>query len=385
MNPKQLIYFFRKIYNKGPLWTFLRIRQELHQPSFIPMLNAMVAFKKTNRRLKTIFFQKKKDDNDYVTAVYDLDVAPITYDFAYFLAAAELFALKNNKRTFIVLFIHQGDDKIENEVSGKYRSTLVVQKNEKYDVETFIWRFENIILPLMSIYPACIGHSILPKKSETSEAIKGKLLYPEFYSERFPVADYYREVYASKNKFFGFSALIQGKRYIESWKKLNKITGKVVTITLRQNNWDPVRNSKLEEWIKFAQFVRKKGFTPVFIPDTESCFEHEPRLDGFIVFETPCWNLGIRIALYEEADVNFFTPAGPAAVANLNRNAASIVMKYFVQGSMFTSAETFSKAGVSIGQKTFDLFEDHFQILSWKDDTFENICEEFNRFLAERS
>jgi hypothetical protein len=376
MDSIQLISIFRKIYNKGALWTFLRVRREFRQPSFRSVLDAMVAFKKINRRLKAILFKEKEGAADYVTAVYDLNVNPITYDFAYFLAAAELFALKNKKSAFVVLFVSQRDDHIVNEVSRQYRSTV--------DEESMKWRFENIILPLMSIYPACIGHSILPKGSDTSEAIKGKFLYPEFYSERFHTADYYFEVFASKNKFFGFSASIQGKRYIESWKKLNKITGKIVTITLRQYNWDPTRNSKVDEWVKFAQFIRGKGFTPVFIPDTDVCFEHDPRLDGFIVFEAPCWNLGIRTALYEEVDLNFFSPNGPAAIAILNRNAASITMKILVPGSMTASVEGVTKMGISIGQKTFYFSEDHFQVLSWEDDTFENIREEFSRFLAEK-
>ena len=372
MNSKQLISIFRKIYNKGPLWTFLRIRQEYRQPSFRSVLDAMVAFKKANRRLKAIFFEEKKSVTNYVTAVYDLNASPITYDFAFFLAAAELFALKNKKNDFIVLFVPRRDDHI---VEEKYLSAI--------DKENIKWRFENIILPLMSIYPACIGHSILPKISDASEAIKGKLLYPEFYSESFPAGDYYWDVVTSKNKFFGFSASIQGKRHIESWKKLNQITDKIVTITLRQYSYDSIRNSKVDEWVKFAQFIREKGFTPVFIPDTDACFEHDRRLDGFIVFEAPCWNLGIRMALYEEVDLNFFTPNGPASISQLNRKAASIFMKTVVPGSSESIPEVYIKRGVSVGQKTYDLFEDHFRVLSWKDDTFENIREEFNRFLAE--
>jgi hypothetical protein len=385
VNSKNIISIFRKTYNKGPLWALMRIRQEFRQPSYRALLDAMVAFKKSNQRLKAIFFKERKDVTDYVTAVYDLNVTPITYDFAFFLAAAEVFALKNNKRAFKVLFVPQDGGKVENEASDKYRSTVVAQENMNYDVQTFKWRFENVILPLMNIYPACIGHSILPNKSDTSEAIKGKFLYPEFYSERFQAYDYYRDVVSSKNKFFGFLASIQGKRYIESWKKLNNINGKIVTITLRQSNFDSSRNSKVGEWVKFAQFIRKNGYIPVFIPDTEACFEHEPRLDGFIVFEAPCWNLGIRVALYEVADLNFFTPNGPMAIAQLNRNAASISMKTLVPDSVHASAESKTNIGISVGQKTYDFFEDHFQVLSWEEDTFENICEEFNGFLVENS
>ena len=121
MNSKQLITIFRKIYNKGPLWTFLRIRQEYRQTSFRSVLDSMVAFKKANRRLKAIFFKEKKGVTDYITAVYDLNASPITYDFAFFLAAAELFALKNKKNGFIVLFVPRCDDHI---VEEKYLSAI---------------------------------------------------------------------------------------------------------------------------------------------------------------------------------------------------------------------------------------------------------------------
>ena len=368
---KELISIFIKIYNKGPQWTILRFRKEFRQPSFRPVLDAIVAFKIANRRLKAIFFKEKKGATDYVTAVYDTSVNPMSYDFAFFLAAVELFALNNKKSTFIVLFVPRIDDCIIDR-----KSQHVV------DGESLNWRFENIILPLMNIYPACIGHSILPKRSDISEAIKGKLLYPELYSESFPMADYYWDVFTSKNKFSGFSASVQGKRYIESWKKNNKITGEIVTITLRKYQWDPIRNSKVDEWVKFAQFIKEKGFTPVFIPDTEACFEHDSRLDDFIVFEAPCWNLGIRMALYQDVCLNLFTCSGTSAIAILNRNATSICMNQMAQNSMISTIKVFEKMGVRVGQKTYGFFEDHFQILSWEDDTFENIREEFNRFLA---
>jgi hypothetical protein len=374
MNSKRLLSIFRKIYNNGPIWVFSRIRREIRQPSFMFVADAIIAFKKIKRRLKTVFFKEKESIAYYVTAVYDLTASPITYDFAYFLASAELFARKNKKSTFRVLFVPRNDDFI---VEKEYRLAV--------DEENMKWRFENIILPMMSIYPACIGHSILSQRSDVSEAIKGKFLYPEFYSESFFVVDFFRDVYASKNKIFGFSASTQGKRYIESWKESNKITGKIVTITLRRYNYEAIRNSNIDEWVKIAKFIKEKGFTPVFIPDTETCFEHDPRLDDFIVFDAPCWNLGIRMALYEEVDLNLFTSNGTATIAQLSRKTASIIMKHVVPGSMQANLELNEERGVSVGQKSYDMFEDHFQILSWEDDTFENIREEFNNFLAKRA
>ena len=134
--------------------------------------------------MKGIVFKEKKCVADYVTAVYDLEANPITFDFAYFLAAAELFALKKKKGKFTVLIIPPRDDRIVDKI---YRSAV--------DEENIKWRFENIILPLMNIYPECIGHSIILKRSDIYEAINGKLLYPEFYSEHYLATDFLKEVY----------------------------------------------------------------------------------------------------------------------------------------------------------------------------------------------
>ena len=115
--------------------------------------------------------------------------------------------------------------------------------------------------------------------------------------------------------------------------------------------------------------------------DTFSCFEQDNRLDGFIVFREPCWNLGLRMALYEESYLNFFVANGPSIIAHLNKKVASIGMRWLVPGSIHASRDSYEAKGVSVGQSEYSFSEGH-QVLSWKEDTVENICEEFNGFLA---
>ena len=69
----------------------------------------------------------------------------------------------------------------------------------------------------------------------------------------------------------------------------------------------------------------EEGFEPVFIPDTDSCFVQEVKLDNFFVFRESSWNLGLRMALYEESYLNFVS-AGPASIAQLNRKVRYISM-----------------------------------------------------------
>ena len=98
-----------------------------------------------------------------------------------------------------------------------------------------------------------------------------------------------------------------------------------MTITIRNYKFDALRNSNIDEWVKFAEWLIEEGFAPVFIPDTDSCFIREVKLDNFFVFRESSWNLGLRMALYEESYLNFAS-AGPAAIAKLNRKVRYINM-----------------------------------------------------------
>jgi hypothetical protein len=370
MSFQRFIGSFEKVLKKGPLWTLSRIAKEYSRPSFRYTKWVMNMIKKVERGGATFFQAKAKGDTGYLTAVYDLDVNPLTFDFVYFLVAAELFSKRKKKSSFVVVFVPASERR---EVNEKY-NLIIDEKNSQ-------WRFENIIIPLIGLYPACVGYSVLPDRDDLSETINGKLLYPEFYDKNLIGNDYYREVFLSKEKFVGFSASPQGKRYVESWRESNKITEKIVSITLRQYGYDPTRNSNVGEWIKIARLIKEEGFTPVFIPDTDKCFELGPKLEDFIVFRDPCWNIGLRAAFYEDAYLNFFMPNGPGSYANLSKNIESVTMKYATQDSETNNNEVHKARGLSVGQRKFD-FVENYQILSWEPDTFENISKEFYKFLA---
>ena len=332
----------------------------------------MAVVKTAERWVCDLFFKNKRLDEGYVTAVWDLNRDPMSFDFAWFLVGAELFSKKNGKDSFFVNFI-RSSDAVEIGPPGQ----------RIIDVSEVHWRFENIVLPLINLFPACIGHSVVPKTQNLSKTLKGKLVYPEFYDGKYtPSSDHHRDVCLSKEKFLGFRAPLQGIRSIKSWKKANKITKNIVTITLRQYDYDQVRNSNVFEWVKFANLVFKQGLTPVFIPDTYACFELDDRLDGFIVFQDPCWNLGLRMALYEESYLNFFVSNGPVAIAMLNKKIKVIYIKLSVEDSLESGIDVYENRGLKVGQRRYD-FAEEYQVLSWEEDSFENIRDEFYRFLKE--
>ena len=83
------------------------------------------------------------------------------------------------------------------------------------------------------------------------------------------------------------------------------------------------------------------------------------------------------MALYEISYLNFVT-AGPATIVELNRKARYISMNILCEGSQEASRKTYRKIGLEIG-KNFNFANWH-QILSWKEDNFDNIAKEFQEF-----
>ena len=80
---------------------------------------------------------------------------------------------------------------------------------------------------------------------------------------------------------------------------------KGVTITLRESTYNENRNSDLSEWLAFAKSVNPDIYCPIFVRDTERCFEPlGSEFDNLVTCPIASVNLPLRMALYEESWVN---------------------------------------------------------------------------------
>ena len=186
--------------------------------------------------------------------------------------------------------------------------------------------------------------------------------FPLDYSEVFPLVN--------KKVFSGFRASKAGLKYVEQWMKSGNIEQPMVVITLRQYGYDTSRNSNIEEWSKFAVWLKSQGYTPVFVPDTDACWKSNKSLEDFITITDACWNLGLRLALYERAFVSLFYSSGVAALCSLSSHARYIAFYPVIEESLQAKAETYERYGLVSGQRRYDFAQDH-QLLSWKRDSFE--------------
>jgi len=103
---------------------------------------------------------------------------------------------------------------------------------------------------------------------------------------------------------------------VEIRKALTELYGRMpVTITLREAESFPHRNSNVPEWIRFGEWLKSRGETVLYVRDTAKV--EESLGEGLECCPPASVNLFSRVALYQCAKCNLFVSNGPAVLALL--------------------------------------------------------------------
>ena len=157
-----------------------------------------------------------------------------------------------------------------------------------------------------------------------------------------------------------------------------------VTITLREYGHFPFRNSKLEEWLKFAHYLKARGEHVIFVRDTTRA--HDPVAGFDICFEASI-SLHHRVALYETAKMNLFVSNGPASLGFFSDWPWLIFMPmrdddYAYQPN--TPKFWREHVGIEMGGQ-FPWCRPHDQRIVWKDDLYQNLVEAWEALQESRA
>lgn len=312
---------------------------------------------------------------DSLHFVYDLRVAPLTYDFASYLAAAEIERRLRGLRTISVIFVTGEAGAIRDE-QPDYEAVL--------DREARSFRFKNIILPILGLLPSIEGYAVCGSREQAETLLvncpEGNL-YPSDYRLFLPRQPSKRDIFNHANSGVPvwpmYSASEKAHRYVREFLH-RKAAGRLpVVITLRNYGYMTARNSRNEEWIAFASGLDSKTFAPIFIHDTQTIMGAP--LADFGVYpscEAASWNVEIRVALYEQAWLNLAVMHGPMELCWYLQPARYLIF-LDVGTTPQTEAERFAENNQKIGE---DLaFSQPHQHIAWCADTRENIQAEFTR------
>lgn len=147
------------------------------------------------------------------------------------------------------------------------------------------------------------------------------------------------------------------------------------TITLREAEYWPNRNSTRDAWQCAATFLQNEGVPPVIIPDT-----HGQGLDGFENFTPAAWDIDLRLALYEGATLNLGVANGPMALCMFGKkwppylifqkpDESSATPEAFMRSNGIAHGEPWTPNGWTV----------------WEDDTPDNVMRELRKWFDSKA
>lgn len=221
------------------------------------------------------------------------------------------------------------------------------QRDKFFTKERREWKYQNLLAPLSWLHPAVTDVSYGVGEQVHSYLNPGKVK-PPFLK-------------APKNALDVVS---------------NILPKKAVTITLRDSDFEPLRNTNFGEWIKVAQWLKSNGYSPIFIPDGEAeCYGREKEIP-FQVYRPASHNFALRLALYELAGMNLFINSGPLLMG-MYADVPLMGFKMYVPGVPCCSEKHIRASGFSPDHDWST--QNHPKRLYWEPDSAKNIIPELQK------
>lgn len=224
--------------------------------------------------------QSGKEVLESIPAFYDLSISPPTHDFINWLVRAEEYRVKNNANRLDIIIIRGDRDQSP--------------RDKAYSKERRERRIHDLLVPLARLVPTVDKVFVLDKKDVGDK--EQKFSYINHTSFKPPV----------------LKAPAVSRSIV--WKFLKALKNPV-TLTIRQSEFEQIRNSSLDDWRNLARWLKERDFTPVIVPDAESLMVGEsPEIDG-VQYTPAALSPDLRLALYELSVLNLFTTGGPLVLA----------------------------------------------------------------------
>ena len=152
-------------------------------------------------------------------------------------------------------------------------------------------------------------------------------------------------------------------------------------ITLRDYGFMTKRNSDLDQWIAFSSRLDRSLYTVIWVRDTERelAFQ-DTEIAGWPVFSAVCFNIELRMALYERAYLNLMINNGPYGLCAFNERCRYVMFKILTPDVPQTTEASMHRHGFDIGETP--AFSTRFQEWVWEDDKLDVIEEHFERMVA---
>ena len=305
---------------------------------------------------------------------YDLAVSPPTYDFLPFLQLAELHRRRYQLDSICFIFVPGPKDGFRDDM--RYPRSISSR---------YAW-MRNIVMPACYLLDSCKQIMWLKGRDEAIYFLKRSKsnVFPRSYSLDSPVGDYSHRgivaAYIRGEKIAEIRETPEYTRMVESYLAGRVIPQKLITVTIRDVDDSPARNTNYFEWRTFLQRLDPQKYKIIIIPDTSKVWQKSNVLSDFEHCELASINLLFRMALYRRAYLNMAVSTGPVDLACFSKSPF-LSFKLITDDAISTTSEfVLQWMGLEVGDQ--HPYATQNQIIVWQDDTAECLEEEFYRFVS---
>ncbi|AYA63674.1 hypothetical protein [Alteromonas sp. RKMC-009] len=241
--------------------------------------------------------------NDVLTVVYDLRIAPPTFDFLVFMVRCKLEANRRGLSSLSVV-ICPGD-------KHGFRSNI-----DFFSVEEMNYRVMNLFLPIASMIDKNASFYLARSRQEARERFTAAAhQFPEQHNFLHPVGrHFYHEMFAFIEQGIEHQILDAtdfDKRKISEWAASRGLDiARCICITLRECEAHQSRNSLLAEWKNVATQLVAQGHAVIVIRDTAKAMSALNWGSGIWECPEAALSVSLRLALYQQCRVNLTVSNG---------------------------------------------------------------------------
>jgi tetratricopeptide (TPR) repeat protein len=312
-----------------------------------------------------------------LTCFYDLKVSPVGFDFVTYMVIVNL-----HRRMHACDSIHLVI--VPNESAG----LNIHDQLNPFAADQATWRIFNMILPVAGLIESCAGITVCPDRKYCQfvlDACQGPT-YPANYTLEnppddswiFPLPLMYGNIGV---EIPSLTAPAQALEYAQGWIDTHCQGKKVVSITLREGTHNAIRNSDIQAWSEFIQWLDKDRYFPVILPDIERVFETKrPEFSGTAFFPEGVMNLQVRAAFYQLCYANLLTGAGPGELMRYNGRVRYIQFKTIAPFELSLEPSHATRHGLpEDGQYPF---RSPYHKIVLEEETFDLLVKEFSELAA---
>jgi hypothetical protein len=278
-------------------------------------------------------------------ACYDLARSPPTYDFAAFLCQVEIERLARGDRDIEIVFA-------PGPVGGFRDDALWPRSIEER--EALFWR---VALPMCRLLPRCRSVRRLASRDQVGADCFG----------------FDRVLHGLRSQA---AACARGVRPLRAYMPV-RTNDRLVTITLREAEHWPERNSNVSAWIAAASEIERCGFDVVVIRDT--LFGRDG-LPSVTCDPRAPFDLHYRAELYAAAKVNLGVSNGPLWMALAMDAPVAMLRPVCDRAGGMASAGQFASCGIRRGGQMPGAPD--WQRLVWSGDNTDEILAAFDDFVG---